>query len=133
MRVDETNYRDYYFYNNEHIGFLSVASWTLRDAEYVLCGLSTEDKGHLHYNSDYVNSLKSFKTIEEALYYFKKNNYKAIDKKHYLYIETEEDKISLSNSEINFLSSILKVLKDSKETKHYCKNIANSILKKIGE
>lgn len=131
MKVDKTNYENYYFYNNEHIGFLTKISYNLHIYEYALCELSTEDKDCLYYSSDRISTLKTFKTVEEALHYFKENNFKVVKKVDYLSLETNEDKISLSNTETNFLTSILKVLRDSDETKHYCKNIANSILQKI--
>lgn len=80
MKIDKTNYSDYYFYNDKHIGFITIISSIFFNDKYVFCPLSSKDKF-------YIKKLLEFKTLEEIVSCLKTMNYNVISKRDYLCLE----------------------------------------------
>lgn len=114
--VNIDNYYQYYFVKDNNAYIIKQV--------YKDYGLF--DIGILNYT--YSNAQLYCGTIPKLLQEIRKRGYKAILKSDY---DKMENCVHFSYTEQNFLNSVLKAIKDNPETTHYCKNICNSILRKI--
>lgn len=117
--VTYENYRRYYFTKDGNAYYIHsyFNSYALYDIGV--------DLRNSHADLDY---RIAYRTFQKLLQEIKKLGYTAILQKDY---DKMENCVHFSYTEQNFLNSVLKVIKDNPETTHYCKNICNSILKKI--
>lgn len=112
------NYIDYYFIKDNNAYYIST--FNVRGS-YGLYNISERTANYYNYKL-YAN------TFAYMLKQLRDNNYTAILKEDY---DKMENCVKFSYIEQNFLNSILKAIKDSPETTHYCKNLCKSILSKI--
>lgn len=115
--VDINNYHKYYFIKDNNTYFINSINFR---SNYGLYNIS-EIPSHYNYEL-YAN------TFAYMLKQLRDNNYTAILKEDY---DKMENCVKFSYTEQNFSNSILKAIKDSPETTHYCKNLCKSILSKI--